>query len=156
MGYEFFSDAKMDVRMDFLHLSNSCYMIYDFCWVLCLYLHALFQILLFAMAVEMIVWNMCCSKLFPRLVGIVTWFWLQRIRKLIGNSKVRDTDAARLVMLYALRYEKHTNNDIVGLVDALKQRGVPEHLTKVRVNNTYILYQYAVHIIFLATHCIVN
>jgi vacuolar protein sorting-associated protein 45 len=55
---------------------------------------------------------------------------LQRIRKLVGNSKVRDTDAARLVMLYALRYEKHTNNDIVGLVDALKQRGVTEHLTK--------------------------
>ncbi|PNF35932.1 Vacuolar protein sorting-associated protein 45 [Cryptotermes secundus] len=55
---------------------------------------------------------------------------LQRIRKLIGNSKVRDIDAARLVMLYALHYEKHTNNDIVGLVDALKQRGVPEHLTK--------------------------
>jgi vacuolar protein sorting-associated protein 45 len=44
-------------------------------------------------------------------------------------------------MLYALRYEKHTNNDIVGLVDALKQRGVPEHLTKVSANNTYFLYQ---------------
>ncbi|KDR23959.1 Vacuolar protein sorting-associated protein 45 [Zootermopsis nevadensis] len=55
---------------------------------------------------------------------------LQRIRKLIGNSKVRDNDAGRLVMLYALHYEKHTNNDIVGLVDALKQRGVPERFTK--------------------------
>ncbi|KAJ9600038.1 hypothetical protein L9F63_009655 [Diploptera punctata] len=55
---------------------------------------------------------------------------LQRIRKVIGNSKVRDVDAARLVMLYALHYEKHTNNDIVGLVEALKHRGVPEHLTK--------------------------
>lgn len=55
---------------------------------------------------------------------------LHRIRKLIGNSKVRDIDAARLVMLYALHYEKHTNNDIVGLVDALKHRGVPEYLTK--------------------------
>lgn len=55
---------------------------------------------------------------------------LQRIRKLIANSRVRDIDAARLVMLYALRYKEHTNNDIVGLVDALKHRGVPEHLTK--------------------------
>ena len=44
---------------------------------------------------------------------------------------MRDIDAARLVMLYALHYEKHTNNDIVGLVDALKHRGVSEHLTKV-------------------------
>ncbi|XP_066994059.1 vacuolar protein sorting-associated protein 45 isoform X2 [Anabrus simplex] len=55
---------------------------------------------------------------------------LQRIRKLIGNDKVRHIDATRLVLLYALRYEKHTNNDIVGLVEALKKRGVPEELTK--------------------------
>jgi hypothetical protein len=40
-------------------------------------------------------------------------------------------------MLYALHYEKHTNNDIVGLVDALKQRGVPEHLTKVSNSVTF-------------------
>jgi hypothetical protein len=59
-------------------------------------------------------------------------------------------------MLYALRYQKHTNNDIVGLVDALKQRDVPEHLTKVSENSTYILYQYAVLIILISTHCIVN
>ena len=61
----------------------------------------------------------------------------QRIRKVIGNSKVRDIDAARLVMLYALHYEKHTNNDIVGLVDALRHRGVPENLTKVSFTNLY-------------------
>jgi hypothetical protein len=42
-------------------------------------------------------------------------------------------------MLYALHYEKHTNNDIVGLVDALKQRGVPEHLTKVSNNITFLM-----------------
>jgi len=59
-------------------------------------------------------------------------------------------------MLYALRYEKHTNNDIVGLVDVLKQRGVPEHLTKVSEHNTYILYQFAFLIILISTNCIVN
>ena len=50
---------------------------------------------------------------------------------------MRDIDAARLVMLYALHYEKHTNNDIVGLVDALRHRGVPENLTKVSFTNLY-------------------
>ncbi|XP_044737601.1 vacuolar protein sorting-associated protein 45 isoform X2 [Chrysoperla carnea] len=48
---------------------------------------------------------------------------LQSIRKLINNSKVREIDAVRLVMLYALRYEKHSNNDIQGLVDLLKKKG---------------------------------
>jgi vacuolar protein sorting-associated protein 45 len=77
---------------------------------------------------------------------------LQRIRKLIGNSKVRDIDAGRLVMLYALRYEKHANNDIVGLVEALKHRGVPEHLTKVSRNINYILRSIAVHVILRSVH----
>jgi hypothetical protein len=30
----------------------------------------------------------------------------------------------RMVMLYALRYESHSNNDVSGLVDALRKRGV--------------------------------
>lgn len=59
---------------------------------------------------------------------------LQRIRSLIGNSKVRDEEACRLVMLYALRYKKHSNNDITGLVEALKRRGVSEDKTKMVYN----------------------
>ncbi|KAG1674112.1 Vacuolar protein sorting-associated protein 45 [Nymphon striatum] len=55
---------------------------------------------------------------------------LQKIRHLIGDSKVRDIDATRLVLLYALRYEKHSNNDITGLVEALKKRGVSSKYTK--------------------------
>lgn len=55
---------------------------------------------------------------------------LQRIRRLLANDRVQNFDAARLVMLYTLRYEKHANNDIVGLIDALRKRGVPEDLTK--------------------------
>ena len=35
-------------------------------------------------------------------------------------------------MLYALRYEKHSNNDLTGLVEALARRGVPEKQRKVR------------------------
>ena len=37
----------------------------------------------------------------------------------------------RLVLLYSLRYEKHSNNDIVGLTGLLDRRGVPESLRKV-------------------------
>ncbi|KAI8793205.1 vacuolar protein sorting-associated protein 45 [Biomphalaria glabrata] len=49
---------------------------------------------------------------------------LQRIRALLANDKVRHIDLLRLVMLYALRYESHSNNDVSGLVDALKQKGI--------------------------------
>jgi vacuolar protein sorting-associated protein 45 len=39
---------------------------------------------------------------------------------------MRDTEALRLVLLYALKYETHSNNDIVGLISKLKERGLPE------------------------------
>ncbi|XP_039296475.1 LOW QUALITY PROTEIN: vacuolar protein sorting-associated protein 45 [Nilaparvata lugens] len=54
---------------------------------------------------------------------------LQRIRQIIGNGKVRDEEACKLVMLYALRYRNHQNNDITGLIDALKKRGLSETKT---------------------------
>uniref|UniRef100_A0A1B6FE66 Vacuolar protein sorting-associated protein 45 n=3 Tax=Proconiini TaxID=565685 RepID=A0A1B6FE66_9HEMI len=59
---------------------------------------------------------------------------LQRLRSLLGSSKVRDEEALRLVLLYALRYKKHSNNDITGLVDALKRRGLSEDMIKMVVN----------------------
>lgn len=49
---------------------------------------------------------------------------------MIGSSKVRDIDAKRLVLLYCLRYEGHSNNDITGLMEALKRKGIPEHEIK--------------------------
>ncbi|XP_046400019.1 vacuolar protein sorting-associated protein 45 [Ischnura elegans] len=55
---------------------------------------------------------------------------LQRIRKIIPNERVRDKDAARLVMLYALKYNKHNNEDIRGLTVLLKKKGVPDNLYK--------------------------
>lgn len=33
-------------------------------------------------------------------------------------------------MLYALRYEKHTNNDTTGLIEILKKMGIQENLIK--------------------------
>ncbi|XP_070202635.1 vacuolar protein sorting-associated protein 45-like isoform X2 [Littorina saxatilis] len=51
---------------------------------------------------------------------------LQKIRALVANEKVRQVDMLRLVMLYALRYESHSNNDLSGLKEALRRRGVAE------------------------------
>lgn len=46
----------------------------------------------------------------------------------MGDSKVDVYDALRLVLLYALRYEKHANCDTIGLLNVLKQRGGAVHL----------------------------
>lgn len=51
---------------------------------------------------------------------------IQRLKQLISNTKIRDLDALRLVLLYALKYETHSNNDIMGLVTKLKARGISE------------------------------
>ncbi|KAK7496933.1 hypothetical protein BaRGS_00011913 [Batillaria attramentaria] len=51
---------------------------------------------------------------------------LQKIRSLLSSDKVRPVDMLRLVMLYALRYESHSNNDLSGLVEALRRRGVAD------------------------------
>ena len=37
----------------------------------------------------------------------------------------------RAVSLYALRYEKHSSNDVGGLLNLLSRRGVSEHYKKV-------------------------
>ncbi|XP_043232259.1 vacuolar protein sorting-associated protein 45-like [Amphibalanus amphitrite] len=55
---------------------------------------------------------------------------LQRIYRLLNSEKTRELDAVRLVMLYALRYETHSNNDINRLVDTLRRRGVDDKYTK--------------------------
>lgn len=56
---------------------------------------------------------------------------LQRIRQLIENPKVRDMDLMRVVLLYALRYEKHTSNDVSGLLSMLARRGVSDYYRRV-------------------------
>ncbi|XP_014477077.1 PREDICTED: vacuolar protein sorting-associated protein 45-like [Dinoponera quadriceps] len=59
---------------------------------------------------------------------------LQKIKTLINNQKIRDIDTVRLVMLYALHYEKHANNDINGLIELLKKRNVPDKYIKLIYN----------------------
>ena len=53
-------------------------------------------------------------------------------------------------MLYSLRYEKHSNNDIVGLINALERRGVSERLRKVRASPCWLhcVLLYNIHDIF--------
>ncbi|CAG2213971.1 VPS45 [Mytilus edulis] len=53
---------------------------------------------------------------------------LQRIKTLIASEKIQHIDMLRLVMLYALRYESHSNNDVSGLVDAFAEEGVSDRL----------------------------
>lgn len=43
-------------------------------------------------------------------------------------------------MLYALRYKKHSNNDITGLVDILNRRGLSEDMIKVSRLSLNIFY----------------
>lgn len=54
----------------------------------------------------------------------------QKLRKLLTSGKVRDVEAVRLVMLYAIRYEHHTNNDLSGFLDILRRIGVSESLVQ--------------------------
>ncbi|UYV72688.1 VPS45 [Cordylochernes scorpioides] len=55
---------------------------------------------------------------------------LKKVRKLLSDPNIRDLDALRLVMLYCLRYEKHSSNDMSGLLDALRKRGLPDKMIK--------------------------
>lgn len=48
---------------------------------------------------------------------------LQRVKKLVSDERTTLKNALRLIILYALRYERHANCDTVGLLNLLKQRG---------------------------------
>lgn len=48
---------------------------------------------------------------------------LQRVKKLVADEKVAVKDALKLVALYSLRYERHANCDITGLLQTIKTRG---------------------------------
>jgi len=52
---------------------------------------------------------------------------------LINNQKIQDVDTIRLVMLYALHYEKHASKDINGLIELLKKRDVSDKYIKVYI-----------------------
>uniref|UniRef100_A0A3B1K4T9 Vacuolar protein sorting 45 homolog n=1 Tax=Astyanax mexicanus TaxID=7994 RepID=A0A3B1K4T9_ASTMX len=50
----------------------------------------------------------------------------QNVRRLLQNPRVAELDAVRLVMLYALRYERHSSSMLPSLMDELNRRGVSE------------------------------
>ncbi|XP_068109331.1 vacuolar protein sorting-associated protein 45 [Hyperolius riggenbachi] len=51
---------------------------------------------------------------------------LQNVKRLLQNQRLSELDATRLVMLYALHYERHSNNALQSLMADLRSRGVSE------------------------------
>ncbi|KAM3858394.1 vacuolar protein sorting-associated protein 45 [Diretmus argenteus] len=54
----------------------------------------------------------------------------QNVRRLLQNPRVSELDAVRLVMLYALRYERHSNSVLPALMDELSRKGVSDRHRK--------------------------
>ncbi|CAB1351051.1 unnamed protein product [Coregonus sp. 'balchen'] len=50
----------------------------------------------------------------------------ENVRRLLQNPRVSELDAVRLVMLYALRYERHSSSILPGLMEELNRKGVSE------------------------------
>lgn len=57
--------------------------------------------------------------------------FLQKVRRLLQNPRVTELDAVRLVMLYALRYERHSSSILPALMEELSKRGVSERHRRV-------------------------
>lgn len=64
---------------------------------------------------------------------MLQFFILQNIRRQLANENVSELDMIRMVSLYALRYEKHSSNDVGGLLNMLTRRGVSEQYKKVPI-----------------------
>lgn len=58
---------------------------------------------------------------------------LRSVRGLIEDSGVQPVNKLRLAMLYALRYQKTANNGIQGVVELLRNNGVTESESNVRL-----------------------
>ncbi|KTF72752.1 hypothetical protein cypCar_00037488 [Cyprinus carpio] len=55
---------------------------------------------------------------------------MKNVRRLLQNPRLSETDAVRLVMLYALRYEKHSSSILPSLMEELSRKGVSERHRK--------------------------
>lgn len=64
---------------------------------------------------------------------------LANVKRLIQDDKIRHSDSAKLVMLYALRYQSHSNNETYTLIEMLKKRGVSDKL----IRDVVYLVEYA-------------
>lgn len=56
---------------------------------------------------------------------------MQNVKRLLQNPRVTELDAVRLVMLYALRYERHSSSILPALMEELSRRGVSERHRRV-------------------------
>ncbi|GAB1287862.1 Vacuolar protein sorting-associated protein 45 [Apodemus speciosus] len=54
----------------------------------------------------------------------------ENVKRLLQNPKVTEFDAVRLVMLYALHYERHSSSSLPGLIVDLRSKGVAEKYRK--------------------------
>ena len=61
----------------------------------------------------------------------ISSLFFQNVKRLLQNPRVTEFDAARLVMLYALHYERHSSNSLPGLMMDLRNKGVSEKYRKV-------------------------
>lgn len=55
---------------------------------------------------------------------------LQSVRRLLQSPRLSELDAARLVMLYALRYERHGSSGLPALLEELRGRGGTDRYRK--------------------------
>ncbi|CAH2326816.1 vacuolar sorting-associated 45 [Pelobates cultripes] len=51
---------------------------------------------------------------------------LQNVKRLLQNQRLSELDATRLVMLYALHYDRHSSNGMQSLLTDLRNRGVSD------------------------------
>ena len=76
-------------------------------------------------------WKSVCF--YSWIFSLSYYKFLQNVRRQLANENVSELDMVRMVSLYALRYEKHSSNDVGGLLNMLSRRGVSEPLKKVRI-----------------------
>ncbi|PLW24413.1 hypothetical protein PCASD_08403 [Puccinia coronata f. sp. avenae] len=66
---------------------------------------------------------------------------LKNVRDMIGSPQITADAKLRLALLYALRYQKFNGNQVVGIVELLKQHGVVEGDAQL----VYVLLHFAGH-----------
>lgn len=59
---------------------------------------------------------------------------LQLLRRIMSNEKLTHLDITRLVLIYTLRYERNTSNNIKGLRNELQKRGVNDIYLRLILN----------------------
>lgn len=60
------------------------------------------------------------------------------VRRLLQNPRLAELDAVRLVMLYALRYERHSSSVLPSLMEELSRRGVSERHRRVTMTTSQL------------------